>query len=133
MRLWGRHGGSRRGSRRLQTSSSSPWMTQVYGTECFLHTASLHPHRDLGGRRIVPGPFPGAMPEWGPGSLTPLLVSHSAASFLCDAPIGLAALSTPGNALASISMLRGGWRCLGRANTKMLERDGRPWEGYPHC
>lgn len=72
----------------------------------------------------------------GPSSLTPVLVPHSAATFLCGAPIGLAAGSTPDNVLAIIiiiSILRGGWKCLGRANTEMLGRDGRPWEGYPHC
>lgn len=66
------------------------------------------------------------MPECGPSSLTPVLVSQPAASFLCDAPNGLAASSTHGNALASISILRGGWRHSGGANIEMLERDARP-------
>lgn len=92
---------------------------------CIL-TVSLYPHYNLGGRRSMLGTFPGTMPECGPSSLTP--VSQSAASFLCDAPIGLAASSTHGNALATISILPGVWRHLGRANIEMLERDGCLWE-----
>lgn len=100
----------------------------VQSVFCIL-TVSLYPHYGLGGRRSMPGTFPGTMPECGPSSLTPVLLSpQSAAAFLCDVPIGFAASSMHGNALARISILPGVWGHMGRANIGMLERDGRLWK-----
>lgn len=76
------------------------------------------------------GTFPGTMPECEPSSLTPVLISQSVAAFLCDAPIGFAASSMHGNALARISILPGVWGTHGQGQHRDAGERWSPLEGY---
>lgn len=79
----------------------------------------------------MPGPFPGAMSECGPSSLTPVLVSYAAASFLCGAHIGLAVSSMHGNALAKHRSTARRLEALGHFQHRDAEERRSPREGYP--